>query len=137
MTLEEALVAVWRQALKENVNLVELEGRSYPVHRTQRRRLRQVDFEFCGEALRGIEQNPETGSRWAEMARRGVRVMQFTAVQPGQPSGFRGGGKYLANVANGKVTLYRKTSAAVKEIPAKREKAAGEGKRPGFGDSTR
>ena len=55
MTLEEALVSVWRQALKENANLVDLEGRSYPVHRTQRKRLRQVDFEIQGQALRGIE----------------------------------------------------------------------------------
>ena len=57
MTREEALVAVWRQVLAENANLVQLEGRRYPVRRTQRRRLRQVDFEFAGEALRGIEQN--------------------------------------------------------------------------------
>ena len=118
MTLEEALLAVWRQALKENANLVDLEGRSYPVHRTQRKRLRQVDFEFQGEALRGIEQNPETSSRWAGMARKGVRVMQFTAVQPGTAGGFCGGGKYLANVADGKLTLYRKTGAAVKKTAA-------------------
>jgi len=111
MKLEEALVEVWRQALKENANLVELEGRRYPVRRTQRRRLRQVDFEFAGETLRGIEQNPETRSRWAELARAGQKVMQFTS-----------GGGYLANVANGKLTLYRKPRPTEKKTTIRREK---------------
>ena len=71
MRPEEALVAVGRRALVENANLVGLGGRRYPVRRTPRRRLRQVDFEFAGEPLRGIEQNPETQSRWAAMARAG------------------------------------------------------------------
>jgi hypothetical protein len=100
MKLEEALVAVWRQALAENANLVELEGKRYPVHRTQRLRLRQVDFEFEGQEMRGIEQNPATKSRWAEMARAGKKVMQFTSD-----------GRFFANVADGKVTLYRAPSA--------------------------
>ena len=112
MTLDEALLAVWRQALVENANLVELEGRRYPVRRTQRRRLRQVDFELDGEPLRGIEQNPETKSRWAEMARAGQKVMQFTT-----------GGRYLGNVANGKLTYYRKSSATEKKSPAKGQHA--------------
>ena len=30
MTLEEALLAVWRQALEENLNLVELDGTATP-----------------------------------------------------------------------------------------------------------
>lgn len=101
MKLEEALVAVWRQVLEENANLVELEGRRYSVLRTQRRRLRQVDFEFEGENLRGIEQNPETKSRWAALARAGKMVMQFTS-----------GGRYVANVVDGKVTLYGKSAGA-------------------------
>ena len=121
MTLEEALVAVWRQALKENANLVEFGGRTYPVQRTQRKRLRQVDFAFEGQALRGIEQNPETNSRWAEMARKGARVMQFTVVQPGA-GGFRGG-RYLANVADGKLTIYRKSRTPETKAAARREKA--------------
>ncbi len=114
MTLEEALVSVWRQALVENANLVELEGRRFPVRRTQRRRLRQVDFELTGEALRGIEQNPETKSRWAEMARAGKKVMQFTS-----------GGQYLGNVAEGKLTLYRRPSTETGKASPKREKSAG------------
>ena len=95
MTLEEALVAVWRQVLVENANLVQLEERSFPVRRTARLRLRQVDFEFAGEALRGIEQNPALRSRWAQMAASGAKVMQFTAA-----------GRYVANVVDGQVTTY-------------------------------
>jgi hypothetical protein len=113
MKLEEALVAVWRQALDENANLVELEGRRYPVLRTQRRRLRQVDFEFEGESLRGIEQNPETKSRWAQLARAGKKVMQFTS-----------GRRYLANVVDGKVTLYRKPAVAETKPPSRRGASA-------------
>jgi hypothetical protein len=97
MTLEEAMLAVWRQALEENANLVDIEGRRFPVQRTRRLRLRQVDFEFEGQMLRGIEQNPATKSRWAELARAGQKVMQFTQ-----------GGRYLAVIADGKLTLYGK-----------------------------
>jgi hypothetical protein len=108
MTLEEALVAVWRQVLVENANLVDLAGRRFPVRRTQRR-LRQVDFEFSGESLRGIEQNPETGSRWAELARAGKKVMQFTSA-----------GRYVANVVEGKVTFYRRPGGREKK-PLRRD----------------
>lgn len=111
MSLEEALVAVWRQVLEENANLVELGGRRYPVARTARRRLRQIDFEYEGTPLRGIEQNPETRSRWAELARAGQRVMQFTS-----------GGRYIANVADGKVTLYGRAAAEETKSASRREK---------------
>jgi hypothetical protein len=93
--LAEALVAVWRQAMVENARVVELEGKSYPVCRTARRNLRQVDFTFAGQAIRGLEQNPETQSRWAQLARAGHKVMQFLVE-----------GRYIGNVASGKVTLY-------------------------------
>ncbi|MCL6566957.1 MAG: hypothetical protein K6U09_11105 [Acidobacteriia bacterium] len=99
MTLAEALVSVWRQVLVENANIVELEGRRYPVQRTRRLRLRQVDFEFEGQRLHGIEQNPHTKSRWAELARKGQQVMQFSR-----------GGRYLGNVADGTVTFYEGTA---------------------------
>ena len=109
MTLEEALLAVWRQALEENANIVELGGRRYPVQRTKRRRLRQVDFELDGQPLRGIEQNPETKSRWAELARAGQKVMQFTS-----------GGRYLANVADSKLTLYSGSRVSAEKKPVKK-----------------
>ncbi len=107
MTLDEALLSIWRQALEENLNLVEVEGRRFSVRRTQRRRLRQVDFEFEGQSLRGLEQNPDTRSRWAELARGGQKVMQFLS-----------GGRYIGNVSEGKVTLYRKTAPGEKKASA-------------------
>jgi hypothetical protein len=56
-----------------------------------------VDFLFDGNEIRGLEQNPKTKSRWAEMARSGVKVMQFLSE-----------GRYVANVADGKMTRYGK-----------------------------
>ncbi|HEV2387373.1 MAG TPA: hypothetical protein VGS20_08970 [Candidatus Acidoferrales bacterium] len=95
MTLEEALVAVWRQALVEESASVELAGQRFSVLRTPRKGLRQVDFTFRGESLRGLEQNPQTASRWAKLARGGARVMQFLSS-----------GRYVAVVVDGKVTTY-------------------------------
>jgi hypothetical protein len=94
-SLEESLVDVWRQVLVENVKVVVLEAERYPVRLTPKRRLRQVDFTFDGNQIRGLEQNPETKSRWAQIARSGKKVMQFLEA-----------GRYIANVADGKVTMY-------------------------------
>lgn len=95
ISLEHALIDVWRQALVENANSVELGGTHYPVRQTAKRNLRQIDFEFEGKEIRGLEQNAETKSRWAQMARSGKRVMQFLS-----------GGRYIGNVVDGKVTIY-------------------------------
>ncbi|MGA7855262.1 MAG: hypothetical protein WCA15_18220, partial [Candidatus Acidiferrales bacterium] len=65
MTLEETLVSVWRQILVEHVGTAEIDGVKYPAVRTSTSHLWQVDFKFEGRALRGIEQNPKTKSRWA------------------------------------------------------------------------
>ena len=100
MTLEEALVSIWRQTLVENAKVIDLAGQKYPVGQTARRGLRQVDFTFEGEPLRGLEQNPETQSRWAQLARSGKEVMQFLS-----------GGRYIGVVVEGKVTLYGRASA--------------------------
>jgi hypothetical protein len=108
MTLEETLVTVWRQALEENSNLVEVDGQRFPVRRTQRHRLRQVDFEFGEKPMRGLEQNPATKSRWAELARNGKNVMQFLS-----------GGRYIANVADGVLTLYDRSSHEDKKSTGK------------------
>jgi hypothetical protein len=94
-SFEETLLAVWRQALVENAKVVELGKERYPVRLTPKRRLRQVDFVFDGNEIRGLEQNPETKSRWAQMARSGKKIMQFLSE-----------GRYVANVVDGKVTLY-------------------------------
>lgn len=99
MTLEEALIEVWRQALVDRREIVELAGQKYSARRTAKRGLCQVDFRFEGDELRGLEQNPETKSRWAQQARQGKRIMQFLA-----------GGKYLAVVVEGKVTFYESSA---------------------------
>jgi hypothetical protein len=36
-----------------------------------------VDFVFDGEGIRGLEQGPQTKSRWVQIARSGKMVMQF------------------------------------------------------------
>jgi hypothetical protein len=94
-SFEQTLVEVWRQVLVENADVVELGTAHYSVQRTTKRRLRQVDFVFDGNEIRGLEQNPETKSRWAQLARSGKKAMQFLSE-----------GRYLANVVDGKVTRY-------------------------------
>ena len=95
MSLEETLISVWRQAVLDNADRVTLESRSFPVRRTSRSRLREVDFEFEGQRLRGLEQNPKTSSRWAQLAREGKKIMQFLSDR-----------RYIANVVDGKVQFY-------------------------------
>jgi hypothetical protein len=75
-SFEQALVDVWRQVLVENANVVELDGKRYQVRITPRKGLRQVDFVFDGNEMRALEQNPDTKSRWAQLARSGKKVMQ-------------------------------------------------------------
>ena len=95
MTLEETLISVWRQALVDQAGSVELAKQNFPVRRTSRSRLRQVDFRFGDQAFRGLEQNPDTDSRWALLARQGKKVMQFLSE-----------GRYAAVVVEGKVRFY-------------------------------
>jgi hypothetical protein len=78
-TFEETLLSVWRQAMVEDLAAIVIEGCTWPVKQTPRRRLRQVDFQFDGKDIRGLEQNPDTKSRWAQQARAGKKVMQFLA----------------------------------------------------------
>jgi len=94
-SFEETLVEVWRQTLAENATVVELSGSRYPVRHTPKRGLRQVDFEFEGNAIRGLEQNPDTRSEWAKLARSGKKVMQFLNE-----------GRYVAVVVDGTAKLY-------------------------------
>jgi len=95
LSFEQALIDVWRQSLVENAKTVELGSGRYPVRSTPKRRLRQVDFVFDGNEIRGLEQNPQAKSQWAQMARSGKKVMQFLSE-----------GRYVANVVDGKVTFY-------------------------------
>jgi len=77
--------------------LVKLGRESYPVRRTPKLGLREVDFVFDGDEIRGLEQNPDTKSRWAQLARSGKKAMQFLSE-----------GRYVANVVDGKVMRYGK-----------------------------
>ena len=92
---DEALLSVWRQALVDSAKTVTLGGERYPVRRTAKHKLAQVDFEFAGRPIRGLEQNPQTKSRWAQLARKGSKVMQFLSA-----------GRYVAVVYDGKITHY-------------------------------
>ena len=95
MSLEEALISVWQQVFAEDAKTVILDDARYPIRKTSRSKLREVDFKFGDTALRGVEQNPNTNSRWAKLAREGKKVMQFLED-----------GRYVAGVADGKVTVY-------------------------------
>ena len=77
------------------------QGKSFPVRRTRRSRLLEVDFQFENHALRGLEQNPKTTSRWARLAREGKKVMQFLNA-----------GRYLAVVVDGQVQFYGKRASS-------------------------
>lgn len=95
-TFEETLIDVWRQVLVEGAKRVAVGGKSYPVLKTPKKGLRQVDFLVGGREIRGLEQNPSTKSRWAQLAASGKKVMQFLDE-----------GRYIAAVADGKLTHYR------------------------------
>ncbi|MBI2956584.1 MAG: hypothetical protein HYY26_04655 [Acidobacteria bacterium] len=95
MTLAETLIAVWQQVLAEGKTAVELEGRRYPVGHTRARKLRTVDFSYGTHRLAAIEQNPETKSRWAALARKGKRILQFNCE-----------GRYIGNVCEGRLMRY-------------------------------
>ena len=96
-SFDETLIAVWRQALVDEADVVKLGLERYLVTRSKAKLLRQVIFPFDGNSIIGIEHNPKTKSRWAAIARSGKKVMQF--IQDG---------RYVAVVADGKVTLYGK-----------------------------
>jgi hypothetical protein len=94
---EACIVSVWKQALVDSAKRVAVGSDSYSVRRTAKSKLAQVDFEFQGEPFRGLEQNPKTQSRWAQLASKGEKVMQFLQ-----------GGRYVAVVYGGKIFTYGK-----------------------------
>ncbi len=99
-SFEETLISVWRQALVDEAVVVKLGAERYSVTKSKAKRLRQVAFVFDGNMIMGIEQNPKTKSRWAQMVRSGKKAMQF--IQDG---------RYVAVVVDGRVTLYGKRAA--------------------------
>jgi hypothetical protein len=95
-SFESALLSVWQQSLVDKKRIVEIDGDTYPVKQTAKSKLKQIDFRFEGRELRGLEQNPNTKSRWAKRAREGKKVMQFLEA-----------GRYLAVVVDGKTQIYK------------------------------
>jgi hypothetical protein len=55
-SFDKMLVEVWRQALVENAKVVMLGTERFPIRRTPKRRLRQVDFTFDGNDIPVLEQ---------------------------------------------------------------------------------
>jgi hypothetical protein len=95
MTLGETLIAVWRQVLADEKPMIELQPGRYRVTRTRSKGLRVVRFCYGEHEVDGIEQNPQTTSQWAALAREGKRVMQFSFQ-----------GSYVGNVCEGKLVRY-------------------------------
>ena len=95
-SFESALLSVWQQSLVDKKKIVEMDGETYSAKQTAKSKLKQIDFRFEGRELRGLEQNPNTKSRWAKLAREGKKVMQFLAA-----------GKYIAVVVDGKIRVYK------------------------------
>ena len=95
MTLEQTLISVWQQALIDEKSVIEIGDVPYRAAKTSSKRLRSVDFDYGEWRISGIEQNPQTASRWADLARKGQRIMQFsTAV------------RYIGVVHEGRLTRY-------------------------------
>ena len=92
---DDVLIEVWRQAMVERSSTVNIDGQLFPARKTATKRLVEIDFTFDGQPYRGIQQNPNTKSGWAHLARKGAKVMQFLHA-----------GKYVAVVVDGKVTHY-------------------------------
>ncbi len=95
VALGELLLRLWQEILIDGRTEVELEGTALHVGRTRSQGLRTVGFSVEGRRFEGIEQNPLKTSRWAKMAQAGSRIMQF-----------RCNGRYIANVADGRLTRY-------------------------------
>lgn len=86
---------MWRQIFVDGLAEVTVGRKRLPVEFTKTKHLRTVEIPYRSLRLFGIEQNPRTSSRWAKLAREGKRIMQFNA-----------GGRYVANVCEGKVFRY-------------------------------
>ena len=99
--IDDAFISVWRQALVEQKKIVSVGGATFPVRRTSKNRLAQIDFQVEGIGFRGLEQNPQTKSGWAKIAREGAKVMQFLRA-----------GRYVGVVVDGVLKHYSSTEKA-------------------------
>ncbi len=100
MDTEEVFRSVARQVFAGAQEVETAEGR-VPVKRTPSKRLRRVEFIVEGDKVVGIEQNPQTASQWAKLAREGHQVMQFREGEAG---------RYIAVVVDEKVTIYSRSA---------------------------
>jgi hypothetical protein len=96
--IDDAFLSVWRQALVEQKKIITVGNSTFSVRRTAKHRLARIDFEVDGVEFRGLEQNPQTKSRWAKMAREGAKVMQFLRA-----------GRYVGVVVDGVLKHYSST----------------------------
>ena len=67
LSLEKALVEVWRHVLIEHAKVVVMSTERYPARLVLKRSLRRMDFEFEGNEILGLEQDPETKSQWVQL----------------------------------------------------------------------
>jgi hypothetical protein len=93
--IDDAFLSVWRQALIEQKKIITVGDSTFSVRRTAKQHLAQIDFELDRVEFRALEQNPQTKSRWAKMAREGAKVMQFLRA-----------GRYVGVVADGVLKHY-------------------------------
>ena len=94
--LDTALLAsIAAQMMKSNT--VDVSGKSVPVSRTSKHRLRTLTFMMDGRDYQAIEQNAEKPSRWGQSARDGHQVVQFKDSCTN---------RFVAVAVDGKVTTY-------------------------------
>ena len=94
-SFDEVLVEVSKQLFSDNARVVKIGTHRYPIQRSHKGHLRQVDFLYDGHDVRGIEQNPGANNRWAALVRSGKKVAQFLSD-----------GRYVASVVEGKLTRF-------------------------------
>jgi len=101
--LDTQLLADVARQVFEGQKMITTPSGTARVTTTSKQDLRKVEFSAGDERLVGIEQNPHTASRWARLAREGHQVMQFRDARTSA---------YVANVVDGKATLYPRHKAS-------------------------
>ena len=100
--LDTALLASIAKQMMSG-STVDVSGKTVPVCRTSKNRLRTLAFTMDGREYQAIEQNAEKPSRWGQSAQEGHQVIQFKDV---------GTNKFVAVVFDGEVTVYGAGSGA-------------------------
>lgn len=95
VTIDDALVSVWKQVLVDGKTEVVLGRRRFPVRWIRSKQLRAVDIVVGQRLFSAIEQNPDKSSRWASLAREGKRIVQIKYDN-----------RFVANVCEGEILHY-------------------------------